>query len=92
MERSRSTPCLGISPWGKLRCGYVNFKKGIFFLCVYAFFCVFIHQTPFTVAQSGAPEGRVMDGDEEQKVTAKAGVMLLGSQLLFSLPGSGVSC
>lgn len=33
-----------------------------------------------------------MDGDEEQKMTAKAGVMLLGSQLLSSLPGSGVSC
>lgn len=33
-----------------------------------------------------------MDGDEEQKMTAEAGVMLLGSQLLFSLPCSGLSC
>lgn len=56
-----------------------------FFLCVYAF------QTPFSVTQSGTPEQGVMDGDEEQKMTAKVGVMLLGSQLLLSLPGSGLS-
>lgn len=86
MERSRSRPFLGISPGGKVRYGCVNFKKGVFFLCVYEF------QTPLTVTQSGTPEGRVMDGDEEQKMTAKAGVMLPGSQLLFSLPGSGISC
>lgn len=45
---------------------------------------------PFTVTQSETPVGRIMDGDEGQ-MTAKAGVMLLGSQLLFSLPSSGVS-